>query len=348
MHIDPRGLTSFEAPYELVRTMRASIYVLGPLVARWGKARVSLPGGCAWGPRPVNFHLQGLRQMGAVLELDKGYIVARCRRLRGAKIYLDFPSVGATIQLMMAASLAQGETVIEHAAREPEVVAVADMLTQMGSLVEGAGSAVVRVQGALELRPVEATVIPDRIEAGTYLAAGAITRGDVEVAPVVPLHLMAVVEKLEAAGCGVHVGQDTVRLQVDGDLKPIRLVTAPFPGFPTDMQAQMMAVACTIPGTSIVQEGIYLDRYSHVPELGRLGADIELDGPVAIVRGGRKLQGATVMATDLRASVALVLAALVAEGESKIRRIYHLDRGYEALEAKLGALGADVERFVEK
>jgi UDP-N-acetylglucosamine 1-carboxyvinyltransferase len=348
LRINPSDLSAFEAPYDQVRRMRASIYVLGPLVARWGRARVSLPGGCAWGPRPVNLHIDGLRQLGATVTLEGGYIVATCNRLVGERICLDFPSVGATIQLMMAASLASGETVIENAAREPEVSAVGEMLASMGAPVEGCGTHLVRVQGTDELRPVEAEVIPDRIEAGTYLVAGAMTGGDVRVQSVVPSHLTAVTEKLQTAGATVETIDDAIVVRSEGTLAPIRLKTAPYPGFPTDMQAQMMALACTIDGTSVIEEGIYLDRFSHVPELGRLGADIQLDRAVAVVTGGRKLEGATVMATDLRASVALVLAGLVAAGETIVRRVYHLDRGYEVLEEKLQGLGANVERFVEK
>jgi UDP-N-acetylglucosamine 1-carboxyvinyltransferase len=348
VRVDPRHVSSFEAPYDHVRRMRASIYVLGPLVARWGRARVSLPGGCAWGPRPVNFHLEGLRRMGASVDLDSGYIVAACSRLRGARICLDFPSVGATIQLMMAASLAAGETLIENAAREPEVSAVGDLLRRMGAAVDGCGSDAVHIQGVNELSGVEADVMPDRIEAGTYLVAGAMAGGDLELRPVEPAHLTAVIEKLSDIGCSIDSAEECLRVRSSGELRPFRLTTAPYPGFPTDMQAQMMALACTIRGASVIEEGIYLDRFSHVPELGRLGADIQLDRAVAVVNGGRPLQGATVMATDLRASVALVLAGLVARGRTLVRRIYHLDRGYERLVHKLQNVGAVIDRFVEK
>ncbi len=348
LQIDARRVSSYEAPYDQVRRMRASIYVLGPLVARWGKARVSLPGGCAWGPRPVDFHLRGLRRMGAAVELESGYIVATCARLRGTRICLDFPSVGATIQLMMAASLATGETLIKNAAREPEVSAVGDMLRRMGARVDGCGSDAVHIEGTEELSGAEADVIPDRIEAGTYLVAGAIAGGELDLHPVVPAHLTAVVEKLADVGCSIESVTDRIRVRATGELSPFRLTTAPYPGFPTDMQAQMMALACTIKGASVIEEGIYLDRFSHVPELGRLGADIQLDRAVAVVNGGRPLQGATVMATDLRASVALVLAGLVAQGRTLVRRIYHLDRGYERLVDKLRGVGAAIERFVEK
>ncbi len=348
LRIDADALSSFEAPYDQVRRMRASVYVLGPLVAKWGRAKVSLPGGCAWGPRPVNFHLQGLRQMGASVELESGYIVASCNRLRGTRLCLDFPSVGATIQLMMAASRARGETIIENAAREPEVWAVGRMLSQMGADVQGCGTSLIEVQGVAELMPVEAAVIPDRIEAGTYLVAGAMTGGDLRLSPVVPSHLNAVMEKLEGIGCGFELDDGSVRIVADQELRPFTLKTMPYPGFPTDMQAQMMALACTINGTSVIEEGIYLDRFSHVPELGRLGANIQLDRAVAVIRGGGRLQGATVMATDLRASVALVLAGLVADDRTVVRRIYHLDRGYEQLVKKLRGVGATIERFVEK
>ena len=342
--IDTHTVKSVEAPYELVKTMRASIYVLGPLLARFGQARVSLPGGCAWGPRPVNLHLTGLQAMGAKLDIEHGYIVARDVKLRGATVSFDVVSVGATAQLVMAAVLAQGTTVLENVAIEPDVTALGEALVACGARIEGLGSRRLTIHGVSALRPIDATIIPDRIEAATFAAAAAMTGGRIRLLDVVPEHFEAALHKLEEAGCAVERGVDTVA--VSGPARPsaVNVVTQPFPGFPTDMQAQMIAVCAIAEGTSVVEDTIYHDRFTHVQELARMGARIELKGNVAVVNGVRHLSGAQVMATDLRASASLVIAALAAEGETLIDRIYHLDRGYEALERKLSALGARVAR----
>jgi UDP-N-acetylglucosamine 1-carboxyvinyltransferase len=345
--IDTTGVTSVEAPYDLVRTMRASIYVLGPLLARLGAARVSLPGGCAWGPRPVNLHLQGLEAMNARLEIEHGYIVGRDVKLRGARFHFDVVSVGATAQLLMAAVLAEGTTVLENVAIEPDVTVLGDVLVACGARIEGLGTRHLTIHGVRSLQPIDTTIIADRIEAATFAAAAAITGGVITLESVVPEHFAAACAKLELAGCAVTCGPDSV--MVTGPARPaaVQVTTQPYPGFPTDMQAQMMAVASIATGTSVITDTIYLDRFTHVPELGRMGARIELRGNSAVIRGVPKLSGAPVMATDLRASAALALAALVAEGESKIRRIYHLDRGYERFDEKLRSLGAQVERIRE-
>jgi UDP-N-acetylglucosamine 1-carboxyvinyltransferase len=345
--IDTTHLSSQEAPYDLVRTMRASIYVLGPLVARFGNARVSLPGGCAWGPRPVNLHLEGLDAMGAKLEIDHGYIVAKNAKLRGARIHHEVVSVGATAQIMMAATLADGTTVIEGAALEPDITALGEVLVNCGAHIEGLGTRTVTVHGVKGLQPIDATIIPDRIEAATFMAAAAITGGSITLDQCEPEHLRATSERLTEAGCQVQPGSG--QLTITGPVRPgaVTVTTQPYPGFPTDMQAQMMAVCSIADGESVITDTIYLDRFTHVPELARLGADIRLDHNVAKIRGVERLQGAPVMATDIRASAALVIAALVAEGETRISRIYHLDRGYEALEQKLVQLGATVRRVKE-
>jgi UDP-N-acetylglucosamine 1-carboxyvinyltransferase len=342
--IDTHAVKSAEAPYELVKTMRASIYVLGPLLARFGQARVSLPGGCAWGPRPVNLHLTGLQAMGAKLEIEHGYIVGREVRLRGATVSFDVVSVGATAQLMMAAVLAQGTTVLENVAIEPDVTALGETLLACGARIEGLGSRRVTIHGVSALRPIDATIIPDRIEAATFAAAAAMTGGRIRLLGVVPEHFEAALHKLEEAGCAIERGADTVA--VSGPPRPaaVNVVTQPFPGFPTDMQAQMIAVCAIADGTSVIEDTIYHDRFTHVQELARMGARIELKGNVAVVNGVRHLSGAQVMATDLRASASLVIAGLAAQGETVIDRIYHLDRGYEALENKLARLGARIER----
>ena len=345
--IDTTDVSSLEAPYDLVRTMRASIYVLGPMLARFGSARVSLPGGCAWGPRPVNLHLEGLNAMGAQLEIEHGYIVAKDVKLQGAMIRHETVSVGATAQLMMAATLAEGTTVIEGAAIEPDITVLGEVLVRCGARIEGLGSRTVAVHGVRSLTPIDTTIIPDRIEAATFLAAAAITGGSVTLEQCEPEHIRASVEKLQEAGCEVHSAGKKVT--ISGPVRPgaVTVVTQPYPGFPTDMQAQMMALCSIADGESLITDTIYLDRFTHVPELARLGADIRLDHNVATIRGVRSLSGAPVMATDIRASAALVLAALVAEGETRISRIYHLDRGYEALDQKLVKLGASVRRVKE-
>ena len=342
--VDTRGVNSVEAPYELVKTMRASIYVLGPLLARFGQARVSLPGGCAWGPRPVNLHLTGLQAMGAALDIEHGYIVGRDVKLKGAVINFDVVSVGATAQLMMAAVLAQGTTVLENVALEPDVTVLGEVLVACGARIDGLGSRRLTIQGVNALRPIDTTIIPDRIEAATFAAAAAMTGGKIRLEGVVADHFEAALRKLEEAGCALQRGADSVTVSGPARPQAVNVITQPFPGFPTDMQAQMIAVCALAGGTSVIEDTIYFDRFTHVPELARMGARIELKGNVAVVKGVDRLYGAQVMATDLRASASLVIAALAAEGETLIDRIYHLDRGYEALEKKLGALGAKIQR----
>jgi UDP-N-acetylglucosamine 1-carboxyvinyltransferase len=343
-HVDTSTITEHEAPYDLVKTMRASVLVLGPLVARYGKARVSLPGGCAIGARPIDQHLKGLAAMGARIDLEHGYVNARARRLRGATIVFDMPTVTGTENLMMAAALARGRSTLENAAREPEVEELARVLNKMGARIRGGGTSLITIEGVDELHPIEHAVIPDRIEAGTLLVAAAITRGDVLVRDCLPEHLEAVIAKLRAAGAEVTAEGDGIRVRGKNEFKPADISTQPFPGFPTDMQAQFMVLMTRAQGQSVLSETIFENRYMHVPELQRMGADIVVEGRTAIVRGPTKLTGATVMATDLRASACLVLAALVAEGKTEILRIYHLDRGYDRLDKKLRGLGADVRR----
>ena len=342
--IDTRGVNSVEAPYELVKTMRASIYVLAPLLARFGRAKVSLPGGCAWGPRPVNLHLSGLQAMGAALDIEHGYIVGKDVKLKGALFGFDVVSVGATAQLMMAAVLAEGGTVLENAALEPDVTVLGDVLNACGARIEGLGTRRLTIHGVTALRAIDTTIIPDRIEAATFAAAAAMTGGSIRLEGVVPEHFEVVLRKLEEAGCVLQRAADAVTVSGPRRPRAVNVVTQPFPGFPTDMQAQMMAVCAIAGGTSVIEDTIYFDRFTHVPELARMGAQIELKGNVAVVKGVDRLYGAQVMATDLRASASLVIAALAAEGETLIDRIYHLDRGYEALEKKLSALGASIQR----
>jgi len=343
-HVDTGSVSELEAPYDLVKTMRASVLVLGPLLARHGRARVSLPGGCAIGARPIDQHLKGLAAMGARIDLENGYVNARARRLRGATIVFDMVTVTGTENLMMAAALARGRTTLENAAREPEVEELGRVLNKMGAKVRGAGTSLVTVEGVEELQPVEHAIIPDRIEAGTLLVAAAITRGDVLVRDCLPEHLEAVIAKLRATGAEVNAEGDGIRVRGKSEFKPADIATQPFPGFPTDMQAQFMVLMTRARGQSVLAETIFENRYMHVPELQRMGADIVVDGRTAVVRGPTKLTGATVMATDLRASACLVLAGLIAEGRTDILRIYHLDRGYDRLDKKLRALGADVRR----
>ncbi len=336
-----------EAPYELVKTMRASILVLGPLLARFGKARVSLPGGCAIGSRPVDQHIKGLQAMGAEISVEHGYILARASRLHGARITTDMVTVTGTENLMMAATLAQGETVLENAAREPEVVDLAQMLIRMGALIEGHGTSQIRIQGVERLHGLAGLghqIVPDRVEAGTFLCAVAAAGGDVRLLNTQPAHLDAVIEKLREAGVSIDAYADTMRVRREGQLQAVSFRTGVYPAFPTDMQAQFMAVNCVAQGAAKVTETIFENRFMHVNELVRLGAKIEVDGHTAVMHGGAPLSGATVMATDLRASASLVIAGLVAEGETLVDRIYHLDRGYEQMEVKLRALGADIKR----
>ena len=334
-----------EAPYELVKTMRASILVLGPLLARFGQARVSLPGGCAIGARPVDQHIKGLRALGARLEIEHGYIVAEAQRLRGTRIVTDMVTVTGTENLMMAACLASGETVIENAAREPEVIDLARCLTAMGARIRGAGTDRIVIDGVERLHGAQHRVLPDRIETGTFLVAAAACGGDVRLAGAAPDTLDAVLDKLREAGAEVEVGDDWIRLRARGRPRAVSLRTAPHPGFPTDMQAQFMALDCVADGVGRITETIFENRFMHVLELQRLGAQIDIEGNTAIVRGVPRLSGARVMATDLRASASLVIAGLVAEGETVVDRIYHLDRGYDRMEQRLAALGARIERL---
>ncbi len=336
-----------EAPYDLVKTMRASFLVMGPLVARYGKARVSLPGGCAIGARPIDQHLKGLAAMGAKITLEHGYVDVECKRLRGATIMLDVPTVTGCENLMMAAVLAKGRTTIENAAREPEIIELANVLNLMGGKVSGAGTPVITIDGVDDLSPVEHSIMPDRIEAGTFAVAAAMTHGDVLLVGAQPEHLEAVVAKLRAAGVTVTSEPNGMRVKANRELSAVDITTQPHPGFPTDMQAQFMVMACIAKGQSVIKEMIFENRYMHVPELGRMGADIQISGRVAVVRGGSKLTGAAVMATDLRASASLILAGLVAQGKTEVLRVYHLDRGYESIEKKLRGAGAKIRRVKE-
>ncbi len=337
--------TSVRAPYELVKTMRASILVLGPLLARFGEAEVSLPGGCAIGSRPVNLHIKGLQAMGAEINLDGGYIRARAKRLKGARIFMDLVSVTGTENIMMAATLADGITVIENAAREPEVTDLANCLIRMGAKIKGAGGDEITIEGVERLHGAEHEIIPDRIETGTYLVAGAMTRGNVRVRNTRPDLMTAVLEKLVEAGAHIETGPNWIHLDMKGRKpKAVNVRTAPFPAFPTDMQAQFVAMNSIAEGTGTVTETVFENRFMHVYELQRMGGNIELEGNTAIVRGVERLKGAPVMATDLRASASLALAGLVAEGETIVDRIYHIDRGYECIEEKLAQLGARIRR----
>ncbi len=345
--LDCRRIKNFEAPYDLVSTMRASVLVLGPLVARLGKAKVSLPGGCAIGARPINLHLMGLEKMGASITLESGYVLARAKRLKGASIYFDMPTVTGTENIMMAATLAEGCTTIENAAREPEVVDLADALRSMGAKIKGAGESVIEIEGVSGLKPLRHTVIPDRIETGTFMAIAGITEGNIVIRKCNPQHLDAVINKLKDTGMKIKQLSAGVRVTGPDRLKTVNAKTMPYPGFPTDMQAQLMAMMCVADGTSVISESIFENRFMHVAELRRLGADISIEGRTATVKGTGKLRGAPLMATDLRASASLIVAALAAEGETSIKRIYHLDRGYERIEEKLVGLGADVRREKE-
>ncbi|MHB8872836.1 MAG: UDP-N-acetylglucosamine 1-carboxyvinyltransferase [Myxococcaceae bacterium] len=333
-----------EAPYDLVRTMRASVLVLGPLVARYGRARVSMPGGCAIGARPIDQHLKGLKALGCEIELAEGYVEARAKRLKGGVVAFDLVTVTGTENVMMAASLAKGRTVLENAAREPEVEELARVLNKMGARITGAGSAEITIDGVEGLRPVDHAIIADRIESGTLLVAAAITGGDVLVKNAVPEHLEALLHKLREAGCHIESRDGGLRLKGPATVRPVNVKTLEHPGFPTDMQAQLMALMAVADGTSIISEHIFENRFMHVAELRRMGADIQVEGPTAVVKGVKRLSGAPVMATDLRASASLIVAGLRAEGATEVSRVYHLDRGYERLERKLRSLGADIRR----
>jgi len=340
-----RSISDPTAAYELVKTMRASVLVLGPLLARCGQAKVSLPGGCAIGQRPVDQHVKGLQAMGATISIEHGYMQAAASRLRGARIVMDMVTVTGTENLMMAAALAEGETLLENAAREPEVVDLARCLVGMGAKIEGAGSDKIRIQGVASLGGADYRVMPDRIETGTYLAAAAATGGKIRLVGADAASLDATLEKLREAGARISAKDAVIELEMAGRPAAVGVRTAPYPGFATDMQAQFMALACVADGTAVITETIFENRFMHAIELQRLGADIRLEGNTAVVKGVERLQGAAVMATDLRASAGLVIAGLVAEGDTVVDRIYHLDRGYEALEKKLGQLGARVERI---
>lgn len=343
--VDPTDVISYEAPYELVKSMRASILVLGPLLAKYNKAKVSLPGGCAIGVRPIDMHLKALSKMGAYITISHGYVMAFAEGLKGATIVFDTPTVGGTENIMMAASLAEGTTVIEGAAKEPEVVDLAQALIKMGAHIEGAGQSTITIEGVSSLNGIEYEVIPDRIETGTFLIAGAITKGDFVIQGARADHVVAVMEKLCEMGMGITQREDgSIHVDGKGDLRPVQVETVPYPGFPTDMQAQIMALTCIAKGTSRITENIFENRFMHVPELMRMGGRLEEKGNTVIVQGVDQFQGASVMATDLRASASLVLAALNAQGFTEIRRIYHLDRGYDELDKKLNRLGAQVRR----
>lgn len=343
--LNAKSLTTLTAPYELVKTMRASIVTLGPMLARFGEARVSLPGGCAIGARPVDQHIKGLQALGAEVVIDHGYVVAKAKRLKGAHIVTDMVTVTGTENLLMAATLADGVTVIENAAREPEVVDLANCLTAMGAKIRGAGTPVIEVEGVSQLHGAHHFVLPDRIETGSFLVAALMTRGDVTVTHAAPHTLDIVLDKLREAGATVQTGEDWIRVFIDKRPKAVSVRTVPHPGFPTDMQAQFMAMDTIAEGTGRITETIFENRFMHVPELQRLGANITVDGHTAVVTGMQELSGANVMATDLRASASLVIAGLVAKGETIVDRIYHLDRGYDHMEVKLAGLGAQIERI---
>lgn len=347
VRIDTTGINSHEATYDLVKTMRASVLVLGPLLARFGKARVSLPGGCAIGARPINLHLKGLQALGAEIVLEHGYVEATAARLRGARINFDVSTVGGTEHLMMAAATATGETVLENAAREPEIIDLAMILNRMGARIEGAGTDTIRIQGVSELSPASYEVMPDRIEAGTFMIAAAITGGDIRISGMKLEHLDALVFKLQDAGVEITNHDNVIRVKGPKKIRSVNIKTRPYPGFPTDMQAQFMALMCMAEGASVISENIFENRFMHVAELLRFGADIVVEGNTATVKGIKKLSGAPVMATDLRASASLILAGLAATNTSEVSRIYHLDRGYESIEKKLAGLGADIVRVKE-
>lgn len=344
LEVNTFRVNKFEAPYEHVKKMRASIYVLGPLLARYGQAKVSLPGGCAWGPRPVDLHIEGMKKLGAKIELVRGYIYAKAKRLKGTRIAFNVSSVGATGNVLMAAVLAKGTTRIENAAMEPEITNLVEMLISMGAKIDGIGTTTLEIEGVEELHPAIVNTIPDRIEAGTMLIAGAMCGGKIRIENVIPEHLSAVTARLEDAGVKLTIGKDSIELTAPKSVKPVDVTTAVYPGFPTDMQAQWISLMAIAKGTSTVTDTIYHDRFAHVPEIVRLGANIEMKDNAAIIRGVRTLSGTKVMSTDLRASAALILAALKSEGETEVLRVYHLDRGYEAIEKKLSSLGASIAR----
>tara|TARA_B100001123_G_scaffold439260_1_gene575755 strand:+ start:2275 stop:3525 length:1251 start_codon:yes stop_codon:yes gene_type:complete len=341
--VDGSMVDNPEAPYELVKTMRASFYVLGPLLARFGIVRVSLPGGCAWGPRPVDFHLKGLEKLGAKITLENGYIIARSDRLQGAEIQFEFPSVGATGNIVMAAATAVGTTIIRNAAREPEIIQLCDYLNQMGSNISGQGSTTITIDGVDSLVSADVAVIPDRIEAGTFLTAGALL-GEITIKDVNPHHLDSLLIKLKETGCTISTTEDTVTISPADSIQAADITTAVYPGFPTDLQAQWIAFMTLAQGSSMVTDTVYHDRFSHIPELNRLGANIKVDQNTAFVRGVKNLVGAPVMSTDIRASASLIIGGLIAKGTTEVNRVYHIDRGYEQIEEKFSGLGAKIWR----
>ncbi len=347
VRINARGFNNHEAPYDLVRKMRASILVLGPILARLKKARVSLPGGCAIGARPINLHLKGLARLGAKIDLQHGYVEAEAQQLKGNEIYLDVATVTGTENLMMAAVLAEGTTVLRNAAREPEIKALADVLVQMGADISGAGTSIMVINGVPELKPVSVSILPDRIETGTLMVAAALTQGDVTLVGCEPAHLEAVTHKLRLTGADVVSRGSSIRVRGPAEIASVDIKTLAYPGFPTDMQAQFMVLMSVAKGLSMISETIFENRFIHVSELKRMGADINVSGNTALIKGVPQLSGAPVMATDLRASASLVLAGLAARGTTEVRRVYHLDRGYESLEKKLALLGADIYREKE-
>ncbi|MFK7994135.1 MAG: UDP-N-acetylglucosamine 1-carboxyvinyltransferase [Granulosicoccus sp.] len=349
VEVDPTGINNYTAAYELVRTMRASILVLGPLVARFGQAEVSLPGGCAIGARPVNLHIEGLRALGAEISIDGGYIKAKADRLQGARIAFDIVTVTGTENLLMAATLAKGTTILENAAREPEVVDLANYLIKMGAKIEGAGTSTITIEGVDELQGCEHSIVPDRIETGTFLVGAAVTRGTIKVCNTVPGILTSVIEKLRECGAVVTTGDDWIKLDMQGQRpRSVSITTAPYPDFPTDMQAQFCVLNALADGTAKVTETVFENRFMHINELQRMGADMTVDGNSVTIRGVERLRGAPVMATDLRASASLILAALMADGETSVHRVYHIDRGYEKIEEKFHLLGAEIRRMPDK
>jgi len=344
LFVDSSNITSYEAPYEHVKKMRASFYVLGPLISRFGYAKVSLPGGCAWGPRPVDLHLKGMEKLGAEIQLEGGYVIAKAEKLHGTKFHFDVSSVGATGNILMASVLANGNTLLTNAAIEPEITSLARMLIKMGAKIDGVGTSTLEIEGVESLHPVDEETIPDRIEAATYLIAAAMTKGKIELEGTNPYHLAAVISKLEEAGCEIDVNSDKIFLEMQNNPLPVDITTSIYPGFPTDVQAQWMAYMMLADGASRITDTIYTDRFKHIPELQRLGADIHASDNTAVVNGGKRLTGAIVMSSDLRASASLILAALVAEGRTEVLRVYHIDRGYESIENRLQSLGANIKR----
>ena len=343
IEIDSTNVDNPEAPYDLVKTMRASFYILGPLMARFGRVKVSMPGGCAWGPRPVDFHLKGLERLGAKLTLKEGYILAEAEQLQGSEIRLEFPSVGATGNLAMAAATANGTTVIYNAAREPEIVQLCEFLNKMGASISGIGSETLIIDGVNRLHPTDIKVIPDRIETGTFLIAGALL-GGITVKDIEIDHLDTVLGKLKDVGCKISIGESSITLESPDKIKPVDMTTAVYPGFPTDLQAQWVALMSLADGSSTIKDTVYHDRFSHIPELARLGANIQVNHNTAFVRGVDSLVGAPVMSTDIRASASLIIAGLSASGETEVSRVYHIDRGYERIEEKFRHLGANISR----